>query len=627
MDPKLNLRETISPYCIILTTMTKKLMTNELYKILAQGLHQIISKLYSGSGADDSQTGQSSDNKKIDTEEIYEILVPAPQNQKGHVAFACFSLAKRFKKAPQQIASDLFNSNLKDVCPIIEEILLSGPYINFNLKKESIGEIALASINNGDIFKTPLVTNAGKWMIEYSQPNTHKVLHVGHMRNLCLGNALVRMCRYAGIDMTSVTYPGDVGTHVAKCLWYLKKYNNEPTPDEERGAWLGKMYTKANTLLEEERGTDKEESNRSELTAILKELHDERGPYFELWKETKEWSVDLMKDSYDWADVAFDRWFWESEMDAPSLSFAHQLLEKGFLVKDDGAIGMDLSDDKLGFCLLVKSDGTGLYATKDVELARKKFEDFGITKNIYIVDDRQAHHFKQVFKVLERIGFEQAKDCFHLKYAMVELPDGGMSSRKGNIVPLMDLVSEMEKTIKERFLAKYLEDETSTWSQQEVDKTAKIIANGAIKYGMVRVDNNRKIVFNIEEWLKLDGETGPYLQYVHARIISLSKKLNFHDDLIVDWNLLTKDQEVALAVKLIDFNDVVTNSVLKLQTMPLTSYLYDLCKLFNSFYAECSVSKAENETLRNTRLALACATGKVIKKGLEILGIEAPEKM
>ena len=128
------------------------------------------------------------------------------------------------------------------------------------------------------------------------------------------------------------------------------------------------------------------------------------------------------------------------------------------------------------------------------------------------MDDRQAHHFKQVFKVLERIGFEQAKDCFHLKYAMVELPDGGMSSRKGNIVPLMDLVSEMEKTIKERFLAKYLEDDTSTWSQQEVDKTAKIIANGAIKYGMVRVDNNRKIVFNIEEWLKLDGETGPYLQ-------------------------------------------------------------------------------------------------------------------
>ncbi|MCR9206120.1 MAG: arginine--tRNA ligase, partial [Halobacteriovoraceae bacterium] len=462
-----------------------------MYKNLAEGLLQAVQKTYP--------------DVEVSFDELYKFLSPAPNFKMGHVAFGCFPLAKICKKGPPQVAGELIAAGLAEFCPVASQVVAQGPYINFFLDKEALGNRVLGGINRGEYFQRDLILDSGKWMIEYSQPNTHKILHVGHMRNLCLGNALVRMCRYAGVDMSAVTYPGDVGTHVAKCLWYLKKYNKEEVPATEKGAWLGEMYTKANSLLEEERGTENEEQNRTELTAILKQLHDEKGEYFDLWKETKEWSVNLMKESYEWADVSFDRWFWESEMDAPSLAFAKELLEKGHLVKDDGAIGMDLSDDKLGFCLLIKTDGTGLYATKDVELARKKFEEFGINKNIYIVDDRQAHHFKQVFKVLEKIGFEQAKDCFHLKYAMVELPDGAMSSRKGNIVPLMELVTEMENAIKEQFLNKYLTAEENVWSQEEVDQTATMIANSAIKYGMIRVDNNRKITFDMAEWLKLDG--------------------------------------------------------------------------------------------------------------------------
>lgn len=549
----------------------------------------------------------------------------APNFKMGHIAFACFPLAKICRKGPPQIAAALLEQEALNNCPVIAKAQAQGPYLNFFLDIEALGDMVVGEINNGEFFHHKLIAGDEKWMIEYSQPNTHKILHVGHMRNLCLGNALVRMCRYAGVDMSAVTYPGDVGTHVAKCLWYLKKYNKEEVPKENKGAWLGDMYTKANTLLEDQRGTEKEEQNRSELTAILKELHDQKGEYYDLWLETKKWSVELMKEAYDWADVEFDRWFWESEVDAPSLSYVNELFKEGKLVKDDGAVGMDLSDDKLGFCLLIKSDGTGLYATKDVELARKKFEEFGIKRNIYIVDDRQAYHFKQVFKVLEKVGFEQAKDCYHLQYAMVELPDGAMSSRRGNIVPLMDLVSEMEKRIKADFLNRYLED--NSWTEKEVNKTATMIANGAIKYGMIRMDNNRKITFNMEDWLKLDGETGPYLQYVHARIASLCEKLHYHDDLIVDWNKLEKSQEIALMVKLLDFNDVVASGVQKLQTMHLCGYLYDLGKLFNSFYAECPIAKAENEELKNTRLALAHATGMVMKEGLSLLGIEAPEKM
>lgn len=589
------------------------LMFNNVTKALASSLKEAL--------------GQKYPDAPMELEDIYRALTPAPNLKMGHVAFACFPLAKALRQGPPQIAKNLSDHESLIQCAYVEKIQAEGPYLNFFLNKETLGNLVIGEINSGEYFNHRLIGGDEKWMVEYSQPNTHKILHVGHMRNLCLGNALVRMCRYGSVNMKAVTYPGDVGTHVAKCLWYLKKYNTQETPTEEKGAWLGEMYTLANTLLEEERGTDKEEQNRLELTAILKQLHDQSGEYFDLWKETKEWSVALMKECYDWADVEFDRWFWESEMDAPSLAFAHELLEKGSLVKDDGAVGMDLSADKLGFCLLIKTDGTGLYATKDVELARKKFEEFGIDKNIYIVDDRQAHHFKQVFKVLENIGFEQARDCYHLQYAMVELPDGGMSSRKGNIVPLMELVSQMENRIKEQFLNKYLEDQDSGWTSEEVNKTARMIANGAIKYGMIRVDNNRKIVFNMEEWLKLDGETGPYLQYVHARIASLCHKLHYSDDLIVDWELLSSDQETALMIKLIEFNDVVAAGIEKLQTMHLCGYLYDLGKIFNSFYAECPIAKADSEILSHSRLALAHATGQVMKEGLALLGIQAPEKM
>jgi len=589
------------------------LMFNNVTKALAVALKEALGQIYP--------------DAQMELLDIYRALSPAPNLKMGHLAFACFPLAKALRQGPPQIANALAGAEALIQCPYVEKAQAQGPYLNFFLDKDVLGTLIIGEINTGEFFNHRLIDGNEKWMIEYSQPNTHKILHVGHMRNLCLGNALVRMCRYGSVDMKAVTYPGDVGTHVAKCLWYLKKYNKQEVPEHEKGAWLGEMYTLANTLLEKERGTDNEEQNRQELTAILKQLHDQKGDYFDLWKETKEWSVDLMKESYEWADVEFDRWFWESEMDAPSLAFAQQLFEKGLLIKDDGAIGMDLSSDKLGFCLMIKSDGTGLYATKDVELARKKFEEFGVDKNIYIVDDRQAHHFKQVFKVLEKVGFEQAKDCYHLQYAMVELPDGGMSSRKGNIVPLMELVSQMETRIKDQFLNKHLEDKDSGWSKEEVNKTASMIANGAIKYGMIRVDNNRKIVFNMEDWLKLDGETGPYLQYVHARISSLCHKLHYSDDLIVDWKLLTTDQETALMVKLIEFNDVVASGIEKLQTMHLCGYLYELGKLFNAFYAECPIGKADTELLGHTRLALAHAAGEVMREGLNLLGIQAPEKM
>lgn len=587
-------------------TGTPMIPHQPLFKELSELIYKALNSAFEGHG--------------LEVGDVYKMLGEPPNLDMGHLAFPCFSLAKTARKAPPQIAATIAQ-NLA-ASDIVAEAKVQGPYLNFTLNMKAVGEKVLALILSGEFFKLKLTDNHQKMMIEYSQPNTHKILHVGHMRNLCLGNALIRMLRYTGHDVLAVTYPGDVGTHVAKCLWYLKYHNLEPIPAENKGAWLGNLYTKAHLKLEHELGSPSEPQNRAELTAILKELHDGKGEFFELWRETREWSINLMQEAYDWADVKFDRWFWESEVDAPSLKYVSELYEQGKLVKDNGAIGMDLSEDNLGFCLLIKSDGTGLYSTKDVELARKKFEEYGVDHSIYIVDNRQAYHFKQVFKVLEKLGFENAKNCYHLQYDVVELPDGAMSSRKGNIVPLMTLIESMQKEIKEKYLSKYEGD----WSAEEIENTAKDIAAGAIKYGMIRVDNNRKIIFDLGEWLALDGETGPYLQYVCARINSLCNRLGpVKND--VDWSLLSAKEEVELALKVQRFNDVALGAAENFKTATLTSYLFELGKLFNSFYANCEIGTAATVELKETRLALAEACGKVMKTGLAIIGIHAPDRM
>lgn len=551
---------------------------------------------------------------------IAEALVEPPNPDMGDLAFGCFPLAKALKKGPPQIAQAL----AKDLAlpDFVETAEAVGPYINFRLKPSGFGQYLLGPMIKGDFYSQALLKDAPKVMIEFCQPNTHKELHVGHMRNACLGDALVRVMRTANYPVISATFPGDVGTHVAKCLWYLKFHNQEPEPASNKGEWLGQMYSKGYLKLEDERGTPKEEENRQQLTQILKELEAKKGEYFELWKKTRQWSVDLMNSVYAWADVKFDQWYWESEMDSPSVEFVKKLFEQGKLVKSDGAVGMDLSEDKLGFCLLLKTDGTGLYATKDLELARRKFQDFKIQKNIYVVDMRQALHFQQVFKVLEKLGFEQAKDCYHLQYNYVELPDGAMSSRKGNIIPLMKLVGSMESMVKDKYLARYKDE----WSQEETNLVAKQVAQGAIKYGMVKIDSNKKIVFELEEWLKLDGDSGPFIQYSAARINSLIRKLGPVSE-VADWSLLQHPAEHKVMQSLLFYRSTLMASAEQMKPSFLCTYLLDLAKRFNHFYHECSINNAETEALKKARLALSRAVGETLRHGLSNLGIPTPDRM
>lgn len=560
-----------------------------------------------------------SEDKLVNLQSLHDSLLPPPRADMGHLAFGCFQLAKQLKVPPPKLASDLTAKLEKTVSFATVKAL--GPYINFVLNADAFGRELLEPILNGSFFARTLTTGCPDSMVEYSQPNTHKEIHVGHMRNASLGDALVRTLRYTGTKVVSATFPGDVGTHVAKCLWYLKNVNTETPPATDKGEWLGRIYTLANQKLEDEVGSPKEDENRRHLTEVLQQLEAKKGPYYDLWLETRQWSLDLMNRVYQWADISFDQWYWESDVDADSVRLVKELYRQGKLVLSEGAVGMDLSDQNLGFCLLLKKDGTGLYATKDLELARRKFQDHKIEKSIYVVDVRQSLHFQQVFATVERLGFGQSKNCLHLSYNFVELPEGAMSSRKGNIVPLTELAHRMEEQVKTQYLSRY----QSEWEQSEIDLAAHQVALGAVKYGMLKIDTNKKIVFDMKEWLKIEGESGPFIQYSTARIFSLIRKLGPIAK-AVNWQLLSHPLEMQLMAKLNEFHMVVVGAAEQYRPSLICNYLFETAQAFNGFYHECSIGEAE-KNLKEARLALAVATGEILRKGLELLGIPSPLRM
>ncbi len=558
---------------------------------------------------------------QVSAEELAGVFTSPPQEEWGHWALPCFFLSKALKKNPGEIATSLAKDCSQS--SVFTKAHAEGSYVNLFFQPDFLNEYLLKPLLKGQLFD---MKNRGKqktsYLIEYSQPNTHKELHIGHLRNLCFGLALVTLLKKRGFLVKTCTFPGDSGTHVAKCLWYLKHHNKERVPAHRKGEWLGKVYTGAWRMFEEEQKNNKEITEQ-QITEILQQLYKKKGEFYLLWKKTRKWSHDLMKEIYQWAGVNFDKWYWESEVDKPSVAWIKELYRQKKLQLSEGAIGLDLGE-KLGFCLLLKSDGNGLYATKDLYLIKKKFEDFKIFKNIYVVDQRQEKHFQQVLQVFSQIGFpDQAKKSQHLKYNFVELKSGPMSSRAGNIVPIMELIDTMQSYIKTNFLNKYKENKQ--WTEKKINHTAKIIAEGAIKYGMNEQDMNKKIVFDMEEWLKLDGRSGPYIQYAHARACTL---LNKHKKVKnYDLQKIEQIEEWQLLIHLSWFSLIMEKSTRQMKPSSVCYYLFDLARKFSQFYQSCPIGSLTDEQKKNTRLALVKAVQLVLKEGLSYLAISAPEQM
>jgi len=476
-------------------------------------------------------------------------------------------------------------------------------------------------------------------MVEYSQPNTHHSIHIGHARTTLLGESLARIVEFAGFDTIRATYPGDIGLGVITILWAYDKFykGQEPEGIHERGQWLLKIYAEATALLEpKENETPEEKAKREAYDAERREMYrkwDAHDPYVrELWRVTREWSLEEFRDILQMLDVNMDVWFYESEVDEPSKAIVEELIQKGIaederprgpvIVKIDEKLG--LAKEKYRTMVVLRSDGTSLYSTKDLALAKQKFEQYHVDRSVYVVDFRQSLHFQQIFKILELWGFPQAAKCYHLSYGYVTLPEGAMSARRGRVVLFKDVADEAVK----RVLA--VESEKSgNIPEAEREEIAKQIGLGALTYSILSVDNNKDIVFNIDEALSFDGRTGPYIQNAHVRANSILKKSNVErrtsEPSMFDYEL-TK-HEIELIEQISRFPNAVQQAANEYRPLIMAAYAYDLANAFHSFYHAVPVLQSEVETIRNARLRLVAAAKQTIASALRLLDIKAPAVM
>ncbi len=479
-------------------------------------------------------------------------------------------------------------------------------------------------------------------MVEYAQPNTHHSFHIGHYRNTILGEVLARLLEFAGYETIRASYPGDIGLGVITVLWMYDKFykGQEPQEVHARGQWLLKLYVEATALLEKkENETPEETARREQYEAERREMYrrwDAGDPYVrDLWLRTREWSLEELRDILRRMDVKIDVWFFESEVDEPAKAIVEELVQRG--IADDerpqgGAVIVRI-DEKLGLKqekyrtnVILRSDGTTLYLTKDLALAKIKFEKYGVDRSIYVVDVRQSLHLQQTFAILRLMGFPQAEKCYHLGYGFVSLPEGAMSARRGRVVLFMDVLEEAVR----RVLA--VESEKSPeMNEAERRRVAEQIGLGALAYSMLAVDNNRDIVFDMDAALSFEGHTGPYIQNAHVRASSILKKSKVEGQKS-DLGLSTFDyeltrHEIELIEQLSRFPQAVEQAANEYRPLVMAAYAYDLANAFHSFYHAVPVIQAGQENVRAARLALVAAAKQVLANALRLLSIEAPEVM
>jgi arginyl-tRNA synthetase len=462
-------------------------------------------------------------------------------------------------------------------------------------------------------------------MVEFSNPNTHKAFHVGHLRSAILGESLARILDFAGYEVVRANYVGDMGLHVIKWLWnYMGSHMGEKPP-ENTTSWMGDLYSEAVQRLESD----------PELEVEVRELYsrwDQRDPeVVALWEETRGWSMEHFKEIYAILDIHFDRWYANSQMEQPGKEVVQTLIDEGIAEDErslDGPVIVRI-DEKLGLekekyrvLVVLRSDGTALYATEDLALAIQKFEDYQLESSIYIVDVRQSLHFQQVFKTLEIAGYPWANRSQHIPYEVVNLPGNVvMASRDGTIVLLELLIDEAVQRAKQT-----VEEKNPSLSEKQKDAVAEAVGLGALKYPMLARDNAKIVTFDWQSALDFNGQAAPYIQYAHVRANSILRRLEdpLPGSASIEHNL--EAAEIQLIDTIARFPSEVQRGADEYKTLHITNLAFELARDFNDFYKKCPVLKAE-PGVRDYRLRLVAAARQTIANALNLLSIQAPEVM
>ena len=470
------------------------------------------------------------------------------------------------------------------------------------------------------------VSKGERVMVEYSQPNTHKAFHVGHLRSAILGDVVCRILEAAGYNVVRANYYGDIGLHVIRWLWnYMRHHMDEPPPDQDVTRWMGDLYAEATRRLEEDPDLE------AEVRTIYTRWDQDDPEVVALWEKTRQWSLRGFDDMYAVLDIPFERLYSNSEAEKPGKKFVQELIEKGIalderpngpvIVKIDEQLG--LKKEKYRVLVILRSDGTALYATEDLALAKIKFSEYpDLVKSVYVVDVRQSLHFQQVFKTLELAGYDWATRCVHLPYEIVNLPGNvTMASREGTVVLLEDLIREATARARE-----IVEQKNPSLSEADKNTIARQVALGAIKYPMVARENTKVATFDWETALDFEGQAAPYIQYAHVRANSILRKLEHALPVVNAPVYELSPAEVELIDLISRIPGEIQRAAAEYKTLHITNLAYQTAKAFSDFYNQCPVLSAE-EDIRTFRLQLVAATRQALANLLALLGISAPEVM
>ena len=547
-------------------------------------------------------------------EELLEVPV---DRTKGDFALPCFTFAKELKANPMQLAQQ-YAADIMQALPVgVERVEATGPYINFFyapwfLANQVIGEV----LDTGKQYGQGAATWQ-TWLVEGRQPNTHKVFHIGHLRNALISEAIATLLETAGHKVVRCSYMGDIGAHVAKWVWYYTNFSNAPIPDTHVSERAGELYA----LATEKVGEDKERFG-AEIHAIHKRLEEGDPTLVPLWKETAAKCLEDMHAINAELWSAIDREYLESEVEKPGIELVKQLAAtgKGGVHESEWALIVNLEEYNLWVFVLLKSNGASLYSTKDLALAYLKQREYKFDASLFVVATEQIHHFNQLFKTLELIGYEGAEHLEHVAYGMVELPTGKMSSRDGNVITyytFRDRLLEIATTL----IA------NRNISDDEKERLARAVAFGAMKFSFLLPDTFKKIIVDPEQAVSFDGETWPYIQYTHARCCSLLSKAGRTEWKTRSPDLLQTTQEKQLLLHLADFPSLVQRAAREYKPNMIARFALELAHLFNTYYQAEQVMLADNPELTHARCALVATTKQVLANALKILGIEAVERM
>ncbi|MDD5086430.1 MAG: arginine--tRNA ligase [Candidatus Nanoarchaeia archaeon] len=545
-----------------------------------------------------------------------EMTVEIPPDSKlGDYAFPCFNLAKQLRKSPADIAKDL---SLK-IKPnkYIREIRNVGPYVNFFINNDILNETILNEILKNKEKYGLWPTKHKKVVIEFPSPNTNKPLHLGHARNMLIGESLSRILEFDGYKVFRVNLNNDRGVHICKSMLAYKKWGDSKTPESENKKsdhFVGDFYVLYSKKAKENPGLD------NEAQEMLKKWENNDKETVELWKKMNNWAIKGFNETYNMFGIKHDKTYNESEHYDDAKKIVLDNFKKGIFKKDEeGNIYVELEKYSLPNKILLRADGTSVYMTQDIMLAKIKYNDFKMDKSIFVVGSEQKLHFNQLFKILELIGFKNFDGCYHLAYGMISLPEGKMKSREGTVVDADDIVEDMIS------LAKQEIEKRHDINKKEIEERAKTIGLGALNFFVLKYDALKDFVFNPKESISFEGETGPYIQYAHARICSILRKAGKQAK-DIDLSLLNKKEEKDIIKLLGSFPEVIDSAASGYKPSLIARYLLDLSQLFNEFYHKHQIIKADEKT-RDARLALIKSIKYVVENGLNLLGIDAPEKM